>query len=48
MKRPAYASDKVLKEFIRTALEEDLQNGDHSTLSTIQKDLEQKAHVLVK
>jgi nicotinate-nucleotide pyrophosphorylase (carboxylating) len=37
MKRPAYASDKVLKEFIKTALEEDIQNGDHSTLSTIQK-----------
>lgn len=48
MKRPAYASDKVLKEFIRTALEEDLQNGDHSTLSTIPKDLEQKAQLLVK
>ena len=48
MKRPAYASDKVLKEFIRTALEEDIQNGDHSTLSTIPKDLEQKAQLLVK
>ena len=48
MKRPAYATDKVLKEFIRTALEEDIQNGDHSTLSTIPKDLEQKAHLLVK
>ena len=48
MKRPAYATDKVLKEFIRTALEEDIQNGDHSTLFTIPKDLEQKAHLLVK
>ena len=48
MKRPSYASDKILKEFIRTALEEDIQNGDHSTLSTIPKDLEQKAHLLVK
>lgn len=48
MKRPAYASDKVLKEFIRTALEEDIQGGDHSTLSTIPKDLEQKAQLLVK
>lgn len=48
MKRPAYASDKVLKEFIRTALEEDIQDGDHSTLSTIPKDLEQKAQLLVK
>ncbi|MBO6201637.1 MAG: carboxylating nicotinate-nucleotide diphosphorylase [Chryseobacterium sp.] len=48
MKRPAYASDKVLKEFIRTALEEDIQNGDHSTLSTIPKGLEQKAQLIVK
>lgn len=48
MKRPVYASDKVLKEFIRTALEEDIQGGDHSTLSTIPKDLEQKAQLLVK
>ncbi|SDF87177.1 carboxylating nicotinate-nucleotide diphosphorylase [Epilithonimonas hungarica] len=48
MKRPAYASDKVLKEFIKTALEEDIQNGDHSTLSTIPKDLEQKAQLIVK
>ena len=48
MKRPSYATDKVLKEFIRTALEEDIQNGDHSTLSTIPKDLEQKAQLIVK
>lgn len=48
MKRPAYASDKVLKEFIKTALEEDIQNGDHSTLSTIPKGLEQRAQLLVK
>lgn len=48
MKRPAYATDKVLKEFIRTALEEDIQNGDHSTLSTIPKELEQKAQLIVK
>ncbi len=48
MKRPSYASDKVLKEFIKTALEEDIQGGDHSTLSTIPKDLEQKAQLLVK
>lgn len=48
MKRPAYASDKVLKEFIKTALKEDIQSGDHSTLSTIPKDLEQKAQLIVK
>jgi len=48
MKRPAYATDKNLKQFITSALEEDLGNGDHSTLSTIPKDLEQKARLLVK
>lgn len=48
MKRPAYATDKVLKQFIKNALEEDIQDGDHSTLSTIPKDLEQSAKLLVK
>ncbi len=48
MKRPAYATDKVLKQFIKSALEEDLGNGDHSTLSTISKDLIQSAKLLVK
>lgn len=48
MKRPSYATDKVLKQFIKNALEEDIQDGDHSTLSTIPKDLEQSAKLLVK
>ena len=48
MKRPNYATDKVLKHFIKNALEEDIQDGDHSTLSTIPKDLEQSAKLLVK
>lgn len=48
MKRPAYVTDKVLKQFIKNALEEDIQDGDHSTLSTIPKELEQKAKLLVK
>ncbi|WBV59532.1 carboxylating nicotinate-nucleotide diphosphorylase [Chryseobacterium camelliae] len=48
MKKPAYVTDKVLKQFIKNALEEDIQDGDHSTLSTIPKDLEQKARLLVK
>ncbi len=48
MKRPAYVTDKVLKEFIKNALEEDIQDGDHSTLSTIPKDLIQSAKLLVK
>lgn len=48
MKRPSYATEKALKEFIKSALEEDIQDGDHSTLSTIPKDLQQKAKLLVK
>ena len=48
MKRPAYVTDKRLKEFISAALQEDIQDGDHSTLSTIPADLQQKAKLLVK
>lgn len=48
MKRPHYANDKALKQFIKTALEEDIQDGDHSTLSTIPKDLVQKAQCIIK
>lgn len=48
MKRPPYATDKALKQFIKAALEEDIQDGDHSTLSTIPADLEQKAKLLIK
>ncbi|UOE41168.1 carboxylating nicotinate-nucleotide diphosphorylase [Chryseobacterium suipulveris] len=48
MNRPSYVTDKALKEFIKSALEEDIQDGDHSTLSTIPKDLQQKAKLLVK
>ncbi|RMZ61004.1 carboxylating nicotinate-nucleotide diphosphorylase [Chryseobacterium nematophagum] len=48
MKRPSYVTDKALKTFIKNALEEDIQDGDHSTLSTIPKDLVQSAKLLVK
>lgn len=48
MKRPAYVTDKALKTFIKSALEEDIQDGDHSTLSTIPQDLIQSAKLLVK
>ena len=48
MKKPSYITDKALKQFIKSALEEDLGTGDHSTLSTIPKDLVQSAKLLVK
>jgi nicotinate-nucleotide pyrophosphorylase (carboxylating) len=47
-KNPKYVTDKNLKTFIKAALEEDIQDGDHSTLSTIPKDLVQSAKLLVK
>lgn len=48
MKKPSYVTEKALKAFIKNALEEDIQDGDHSTLSTIPKDLQQSAKLLVK
>ncbi len=48
MKRPSYVTDKALRIFIKNALEEDLGDGDHSTLSTIPKDLVQSARCLIK
>ncbi len=48
MKRPKYVTDKALKQFIKSALEEDIQDGDHSTLATIPKNQQQKAKLLVK
>ena len=45
MKKPPYVTKET---FIKNALEEDIQDGDHSTLSTIPKDLQQKAKLLVK
>ena len=48
MKKPKYVTKEVLKNFIKNALEEDIQEGDHSTLATIPKDLQQKAKLLVK
>lgn len=48
MKKPAYVTKNALQTFIKNALEEDIQEGDHSTLSTIPKDLQQKAKLLVK
>ncbi|MGA9211679.1 carboxylating nicotinate-nucleotide diphosphorylase [Kaistella sp.] len=48
MKKPTYITKEALKNFIKNALEEDIQDGDHSTLSTIPKDLQQSAKLLVK
>ena len=48
MQRPHYVTDEVLHHFINNALQEDIQDGDHSTLATIPSDLVQSAQLLVK
>jgi nicotinate-nucleotide pyrophosphorylase (carboxylating) len=48
MKKPSYVTKEALKIFIKNALEEDIRDGDHSTLSTIPKNLQQKAKLIVK
>lgn len=48
MNRPSYITDKALNTFIKNALAEDLQKGDHSTLATIPATLQQSAKLLVK
>ncbi len=48
MKRPDYLTEKAIKEFIRSALAEDIGEGDHSTLATIPSDKISKAKLLVK
>src|SRR5258705_5336116 len=48
MKRPDYLTEKAIKEFIRSALAEDIGEGDYSTLATIPSDKISKAKLLVK
>lgn len=48
MKKPPYITKDAIKTFISNALQEDIMDGDHSTLATIPKDLKQKAKLLVK
>src|SRR5882724_3994054 len=48
MKRPDYLSEKAIKEFIHSALAEDIGEGDHSSLATIPSNKISKAKLLVK
>ena len=48
MKKPSYVTNKALQTFIKAAIQEDINIGDHSTLATIPKELEQQAKLLVK
>src|SRR5260221_6896127 len=48
MKRPDYVTEKAIKEFSRSALAEDIGEGDHCTLATIPSGKISKAKLLVK
>lgn len=46
--RPEYITDGFLERFIQSALDEDLGEGDYSSLATIPTDLVKRAKLLVK
>lgn len=48
MTRPAYLTEAAITQFIKSALAEDLGEGDHSTLATVPADKKSKAKLLVK
>ncbi|OGX87350.1 nicotinate-nucleotide diphosphorylase (carboxylating) [Hymenobacter lapidarius] len=45
---PSYLTPEALTRFIRTALAEDVGDGDHSALSSIPAEARNRAHLLVK
>lgn len=46
--KPAYITEDFLKQFIASALKEDLGEGDHSSLAAIREDATSRARLLVK
>ncbi|TGE21229.1 carboxylating nicotinate-nucleotide diphosphorylase [Hymenobacter aquaticus] len=48
MQTPPYLTPEALTTFIRTALAEDIGDGDHSSLAAIPADARNRAHLLVK
>jgi len=46
--RPTYLTEAAINQIIKSALTEDLGEGDHSTLATIPADKKSKAKLLVK
>jgi nicotinate-nucleotide pyrophosphorylase (carboxylating) len=46
--KPDYISDEFLTQFIKSALHEDIGDGDHSTLACIPADTESEAKLLIK
>ncbi len=45
---PPYVTEAALQHFIRHALQEDVGEGDHSTLAAVPVDLHQRARLLIK
>ncbi len=48
MNRPAYLTEAAIDQFIKSALVEDVGEGDYSTLATIPSNKKSKARLLVK
>ncbi|RSK43709.1 carboxylating nicotinate-nucleotide diphosphorylase [Hymenobacter rigui] len=48
MQTPPYLTPEALDTFIRTALAEDIGDGDHSALSAIPAEAQNRAHLLIK
>ncbi|UPL48970.1 carboxylating nicotinate-nucleotide diphosphorylase [Hymenobacter sublimis] len=48
MQTPSYLTPEALSTFIRTALAEDVGDGDHSALSAIPATARNRAHLLIK
>lgn len=46
--RPAYITDDFLRQFIASALAEDVGDGDHSTLASIPAETQKTAKLLIK
>lgn len=46
--KPAYITDQFLTDFVKQALQEDIGDGDHSTLASIPQEKHHKARLLVK
>ena len=46
--RPPYVTSELLNDFIDRAFQEDLGDGDHSTLASIPADAEKSAYLLMK
>lgn len=46
--KPYYITDTFLNQFIQSALDEDIGDGDHTTLGSIPKDTTSRAKLLIK